>query len=796
MSQVRENSKCGLGDVETHVQVPATTTVAAITTTQGSSAGSSSSSSPAVASGSRRSKEGGQVNNSRGEENNMEVSIRIPLALGDDSTGDQDGLDDDEDEEYEDHQGLYVGRKEDHEDSDPPVENFFTLAYNKLRDLDEDDEEEGEDEDGQQDSNNNTSPGHDWLAVAAQEHRRMLQRRRAQGHHHRKRKRSNTNVDTNYVPPYKKRFRRQMSVLPSKFLLGGNIRDPLNLASLADAKVNAALNAETPKSSPVPIPMYRHGEVPVFIPKNPDDPLGLQTEAENPYDFIAGIRRNKIRKHRHRKKGGRKRTDSECSIDKSEDSDGGERKDISGSSEEDLKIGVKQQQQGVEIIEKPKKEEKAEGEEEKKKPDTQPSGKNVTEEKETSKTNVENAPSTAAAPIPPPPLPPKKRSRTRKRSRKGRIEELKSDLLFGKSSEYVPLGTPSVHESSQFYEDDHDQGSQPGNYEAFESPLVTYCNSLIAEGCMEPFSPPPKPEVKRRRVEVPAEASSADTGTPAEGKTAAAGPSIQVEAEQVNQKQTPVVQVKQKHTPAPESSKPVTKSDGNFVKPQLPPIRFHNRKRFRHKADPIVSPVIPQPGSHRRFNHHHHHHHHHGRHHNNQNIKKSGESVDDPKKMDSNVAGDQSSGSEDSSLPKFRKKDETFQFGNYNRYYGYRTTDGDDLRLRAFPRDFFHAKDVLDVGCNIGHVTLLIARDHGANFVQGIDIDPKLIEVAKKNVKHYVDRDPSDETIRFPHSCPLMYGVLQPPPSTVGDKRRIPFPYNVSFKHVSTILKILCVLVR
>jgi 7SK snRNA methylphosphate capping enzyme len=34
-----------------------------------------------------------------------------------------------------------------------------------------------------------------------------------------------------------------------------------------------------------------------------------------------------------------------------------------------------------------------------------------------------------------------------------------------------------------------------------------------------------------------------------------------------------------------------------------------------------------------------------------------------------------------------------------------------------------------------------------------------------------------------------MYGVLQPPPGTVGDTRTIPFPYNVSFRQENYVLE-------
>lgn len=64
-------------------------------------------------------------------------------------------------------------------------------------------------------------------------------------------------------------------VLPTKFLLGGNINDPLNLNSLQDEEINRAMNAVTPKSSPVPTPPRRKGRVEVIIPSNIHDPLNL-----------------------------------------------------------------------------------------------------------------------------------------------------------------------------------------------------------------------------------------------------------------------------------------------------------------------------------------------------------------------------------------------------------------------------------------------------------------------------------------------------------------------------------------
>ena len=76
------------------------------------------------------------------------------------------------------------------------------------------------------------------------------------------------------------------TVLPSKFLLGGNIRDPLNLNSLADERISKIVNAITPESSPLPTPKHRKAEykIEVLIPPNITDPLNLNSGVdENEY---------------------------------------------------------------------------------------------------------------------------------------------------------------------------------------------------------------------------------------------------------------------------------------------------------------------------------------------------------------------------------------------------------------------------------------------------------------------------------------------------------------------------------
>lgn len=78
-----------------------------------------------------------------------------------------------------------------------------------------------------------------------------------------------------------KRRRKEEFVRPTKFLLGGNSRDPLNLGSLADERINKALNEHTPESSPLPTPKHRKEEIEVLIPSNIRDPLNLSMPDDN-----------------------------------------------------------------------------------------------------------------------------------------------------------------------------------------------------------------------------------------------------------------------------------------------------------------------------------------------------------------------------------------------------------------------------------------------------------------------------------------------------------------------------------
>ncbi|XP_026178218.1 7SK snRNA methylphosphate capping enzyme-like isoform X2 [Mastacembelus armatus] len=92
------------------------------------------------------------------------------------------------------------------------------------------------------------------------------------------------------------------SVLPSHFLLGGNIFDPLNLNSLLDEEVNRSTNQETPKCSPLP---SRGGDpVEILVPRDITDPLNLKGGGEEGGEGILLSPLKSRRRHRNRHHGG------------------------------------------------------------------------------------------------------------------------------------------------------------------------------------------------------------------------------------------------------------------------------------------------------------------------------------------------------------------------------------------------------------------------------------------------------------------------------------------------------------
>lgn len=82
-----------------------------------------------------------------------------------------------------------------------------------------------------------------------------------------------------------------------------------------------------------------------------------------------------------------------------------------------------------------------------------------------------------------------------------------------------------------------------------------------------------------------------------------------------------------------------------------------------------------------------------------------------------------------------------FKYGNFDRYYGYRNAGTEDTRLSHFKSEWFEGRDVLDIGCNNGSVTLAILQKFKPRTLKGIDIDVKLIGCARQSLESIVSND-------------------------------------------------------
>ncbi|XP_023659372.1 7SK snRNA methylphosphate capping enzyme [Paramormyrops kingsleyae] len=85
------------------------------------------------------------------------------------------------------------------------------------------------------------------------------------------------------------------------------------------------------------------------------------------------------------------------------------------------------------------------------------------------------------------------------------------------------------------------------------------------------------------------------------------------------------------------------------------------------------------------------------------------------------------------------RQQQKFQYGNYNKYYGYRNPGwSEDPRMCVLQPEWFQGKAVLDLGCNTGHLTLAIAKNWRPARIVGLDIDSALVHAARQNIRHYL----------------------------------------------------------
>ncbi|XP_036436650.1 7SK snRNA methylphosphate capping enzyme [Colossoma macropomum] len=89
--------------------------------------------------------------------------------------------------------------------------------------------------------------------------------------------------------------------------------------------------------------------------------------------------------------------------------------------------------------------------------------------------------------------------------------------------------------------------------------------------------------------------------------------------------------------------------------------------------------------------------------------------------------------------PQRQQQKKKFQYGNYDKYYGYRNPGStEDPRLHTLKPEWFKGKEVLDLGCNTGRITLTIAKNWQPSRIVGLDIDGSLIHAAKQNIRYYL----------------------------------------------------------
>ena len=70
-----------------------------------------------------------------------------------------------------------------------------------------------------------------------------------------------------------------------------------------------------------------------------------------------------------------------------------------------------------------------------------------------------------------------------------------------------------------------------------------------------------------------------------------------------------------------------------------------------------------------------------------------------------------------------------------------------DPRVDQMKLEWFRDKKVLDIGCNNGTVDLLIAAKCMPKLIIGVDIDPKLISNAIKNMQNAINDQEQMEII-------------------------------------------------
>ena len=130
---------------------------------------------------------------------------------------------------------------------------------------------------------------------------------------------------------------------------------------------------------------------------------------------------------------------------------------------------------------------------------------------------------------------------------------------------------------------------------------------------------------------------------------------------------------------------------------------------------------------------------------------------------------------------RFNEKNKRYRYGNYIDCNDGLRKNIIDQRLNFFRKEWFEGKDCLDVGCNTGKVTILIAKHFMPLKIVGVDIDSNLIKIAKRKAKEFTMVN-NKNISKYPKSFHLTYGPILG--VQLGNKGH-EFPDNLSFHVVS-----------
>ena len=84
-------------------------------------------------------------------------------------------------------------------------------------------------------------------------------------------------------------------------------------------------------------------------------------------------------------------------------------------------------------------------------------------------------------------------------------------------------------------------------------------------------------------------------------------------------------------------------------------------------------------------------------------------------------------------------KDKNYIFGNYSNFYYNRYLENFKENIQnQISSIWFKDKICLDIGCNIGTLTMRLAQEYKPKMIIGIDIDYKLIKAALQNSKQFM----------------------------------------------------------